>query len=135
MLEDAKEQKRKYAREYGRKYRIANRERIREINRKSRKKDPERTKLWQKKSDLKRTFGLTIEQYDSILISQGDGCAICDRKQKDSKKRLAVDHCHKTMKIRGILCETCNLLIGYSKDNIAILNKAIDYLIKHNHVN
>ncbi len=56
-------------------------------------------------------------------------CAICgELKLTKAQKRMPVDHCHETEKIRGILCNWCNFLIGSVGDNISLLEKAIDYL-------
>lgn len=71
---------------------------------------------------LKR-FGLTTAAYRAMLSAQGGGCAICRGTTK-----LSVDHCHTTGKIRGILCNKCNLAIGYFEDDQDRLKAAIDYL-------
>ncbi len=55
-------------------------------------------------------YGITIEDYSQLLGSQGGGCAICGT--TPTNKRLAVDHCHNTGKIRGLLCMTCNMQLG-----------------------
>lgn len=57
-------------------------------------------------------------------------CEICGKTEKDNGKRLAVDHNHETGMIRGMLCNNCNLGIGYLKDNIDLLKSAIKYLKK-----
>lgn len=69
--------------------------------------------------------GITVETYNNILSSQDGKCAIC-RKKFD--KRLNVDHCHITMKIRGLLCHKCNIAIGMFEDNTKRLKAAIQYL-------
>ena len=61
-------------------------------------------------SGLKTKYNITIEQYDEMLDAQGGGCAICG--VKPTNKRLAVDHCHTTGKVRGILCTGCNTGLG-----------------------
>jgi len=78
------------------------------------------------RSHLKNRFGMTVEQYESMLISQNNCCAICS--SPPTNKRLSVDHCHNTGKIRGLLCMSCNQAIGMLKDDIKILKKAISYL-------
>lgn len=82
----------------------------------------------QRAFDLKRNYGLTIEQYDALLASQGGLCAIC--KATPGNKRLAVDHNHETGVVRGLLCDRCNPMIGYAKESIARLEAAIAYLKK-----
>ena len=61
--------------------------------------------------NLKRTFGLTVEEYDAMLDAQHGVCAICGKLPQ--KKRLAVDHNHTTGKVRGLLCPSCNRTLGY----------------------
>ncbi len=81
---------------------------------------------------LKREFGITNEQYNEMLVFQNYVCAICCQPEtatlKGAIKRLAVDHCHETNKIRGLLCQGCNQAIGYARDNTEILTRMIDYL-------
>jgi hypothetical protein len=86
-----------------------------------------------KNSDLKRRFGITLDEYDALLILQNNVCAICDSPEsavdrKGHIRMLAVDHCHTTKKIRGLLCTSCNTAIGHFKDNRELLKKAIEYL-------
>ena len=81
-----------------------------------------------REQSLKRLYNLTIEQYDEILESQGNGCAVCGKTPEENGRRLNVDHNHKTGEVRGLLCRTCNLLLGYAKDNIITLSRAIEYL-------
>lgn len=74
-----------------------------------------------------KKYGLTIDQYDQLLNSQGNKCAICGTENPD-KKRFNIDHCHLTGKIRGLLCRKCNLLLGFSGDNVETLISAARYL-------
>lgn len=76
---------------------------------------------------LNKKFGLTEDQYDTMLIAQNNHCATCLEPDR-SNKRLAVDHCHKTGKIRGLLCANCNRGIGLFEDDPELMQKAIDYL-------
>ena len=80
------------------------------------------------KWNMKSTFNLTIEDYNIIFNKHNGSCAICKRHQTEFKKRLAIDHCHKTNEIRGLLCSSCNTAIGLFKDDIDSLSSAIDYL-------
>lgn len=82
-------------------------------------------------------FGLTLDGYQSMLESQGGVCFICKKPEKATDPRsgkvkdLAVDHCHQTNKIRGLLCSNCNRGIGLFCDDPSLLQSAIDYLRKH----
>src|SRR4051812_49160840 len=60
---------------------------------------------------LKRAYGITLNEYEELLKNQSGLCAVCRRDQKSFSKRLSVDHCHKTKKIRGLLCGSCNTAI------------------------
>lgn len=79
---------------------------------------------------LKNDYGITLEEYDKILEQQKGVCAICGKPQPPQFYRLAVDHCHKANKVRGLLCQSCNGMLGLAKDNIEILLNAIKYLSK-----
>lgn len=81
-----------------------------------------------RKQNLNQTaqkYGLTESEYLSLL-EENPVCAICHKSQEN--RRLVIDHCHDTGKVRGVLCGTCNSGLGYFKDNIALIRKAIDYL-------
>lgn len=79
------------------------------------------------KSNLRLRFGITIEQYN-ILVAQSDGlCSIC-REPESRDRRLSLDHDHESGEIRGFLCCRCNLLLGNIKDNIKLLQGAVEYL-------
>ena len=81
-----------------------------------------------RRSNLKK-FGLTIDDYDKMLENQNGVCAIC-LNSCNSGKRLAVDHCHETGKVRQLLCRRCNQSIGKFNDDPILLQKAVDYLLK-----
>lgn len=73
-------------------------------------------------------YGVTLEQYNSALKQQGFKCAICRRRANLFKKRLHIDHCHKTNKVRGLICYGCNHFLGQIKDDLAIIERARKYL-------
>lgn len=84
---------------------------------------------------MQKTFGISLEEYREMLARQDNVCAICEQPEtatRNGKVRwLAVDHCHTTGKVRGLLCGNCNPMIGYAKDNVEVLEKAIKYLRSH----
>lgn len=103
-------------------------------NRKNRESHRKHDKKWRAKNPtksraayLKRTYQLTIEEYELIKTIQEGRCAICLLK----KPRLVIDHCHNSDKIRGLLCTTCNAGIGQFNDNVGLLFEAIKYLERH----
>lgn len=75
---------------------------------------------------MKARYGITPEEYLDMEEAQGGVCKICG--EPPDKTRLHVDHCHKTGKVRGLLCFKHNLLLGYCDDSVEVLNKAAAYL-------
>jgi hypothetical protein len=83
---------------------------------------------YSRERNLKRNFNLSESEYQSMFAAQKGCCAICGKSRNSSGKKLAVDHCHKTGKVRGLLCINCNLGLGSLQDKIEILESAINYL-------
>lgn len=80
-------------------------------------------------NDVKYKYGVDAVEYSAMLVSQGGGCAICRRPESDVKgRRLHVDHCHATGRVRGLLCARCNIAIGQMLDEPKLLRAAADYL-------
>ncbi len=77
--------------------------------------------------ELKCIYGITLEQYNELLLKQNGSCAIC-KTTSIKRKSFDVDHCHKTNIVRGLLCHSCNVGLGFFKDDIYILTEAIKYL-------
>ena len=85
-------------------------------------------------TQLKGNYGITLNEFERRLEMQNNECEICNQKFiKDSKGLLkaSVDHNHSTGKIRGIICNTCNLTLGRIKENKQVLYKMIQYLEKY----
>lgn len=91
-------------------------------------------KRWRK---LFAKYGLTKEQYESLLAEQNGVCAICKKpeQERDGQRKslleLSVDHDHVTGKVRGLLCRQCNIGLGRLCESVEVLQSAIDYLKKH----
>lgn len=126
---------------YQRNYRARNREKVAAYNREWRRKNREHynayRNAWRKKNRiryleqrkwvrLKSAYGLSKEEYLELLDRQKGGCAIC--KTKPGSKLLAVDHCHRSGKVRGLLCSNCNTGLGLLGDSKRLLAKALSYL-------
>ena len=80
---------------------------------------------------LKRKYGIGLDDWTRIKDSQSNSCAVCGVHESESgKKGLAVDHCHTEGQVRGLLCGNCNTGLGQFKDDVALLQKAIQYLNK-----
>lgn len=105
-----------------------NPERRAEIDRRSKAK-ADKTAVAERvrRQNYRQSYGITIEQYDEMLAAQGGLCAIC-RGECPTGKRLGVDHCHETGKVRGLLCKSCNTGIGSLADSIECLEAALAYL-------
>lgn len=76
-----------------------------------------------------RKYGISVEEYRE-LIARGK-CEICGETEKAKNKVLAIDHCHKTNKVRGLLCSNCNNALGRVNDKIEILENMKNYLLKY----
>ncbi len=81
---------------------------------------------------LSGKYGITLDDYNEMFIKQDGKCAVCGNHQSEIKTALAVDHCHSTGKVRGLLCGNCNRGIGMLKNDIENLRCAILYLNKRN---
>jgi len=112
-------------RENNRRWNRNNRARFNENKRRSARNNPDSTK----NAQLRIKFNITLEQYNQLFYLQNYKCAICNDECKTGRK-LAVDHDHKTGKIRGLLCMNCNNGLGKFKDSCDLLSKAISYLVK-----
>lgn len=73
-------------------------------------------------------FGLTQEQHDELVAKQEGKCAVCTQPFESGFAQHAVDHCHTTGRIRGLLCHRCNLGLGHFSDDPDIMQRAVDYL-------
>lgn len=86
-----------------------------------------------RKWKLKARYNLTIEQYDAMVLAQDNKCAICNTDGKHGTKgKLFVDHNHHTGKVRALLCDSCNKVLGCAFERIERLESAIKYLKLHN---
>ena len=79
---------------------------------------------------------MTSQQYLEKLITQNNCCAICNKPEHrllktGDIKPLSVDHNHTTGEVRGLLCNDCNSLLGFAKENVEILQSAINYLTRN----
>lgn len=73
---------------------------------------------------MMRIYGLSVAEYESLLVSQKNQCLICGNEMV----RPHIDHCHSTGKVRGLLCMSCNTGLGMFRDDITLLLKAMAYL-------
>mgnify|MGYP003149689116 CR=1 FL=1 len=137
-----KEQKAAYMKEYNEKnkeqiaayrkeYREKNKEQLAAYEKEYYKKNKEQITASTKEYFLKSKYGMTLKDKTILLQKQNNKCMICFIKFNTDDTRTttpAVDHCHISNKIRGLLCGLCNKGLGHFKDNTKLLTKAINYL-------
>lgn len=130
-----------------RKWRIKNRDKIREyakntaykykerIDRYSKRwvaENREKLQVYRKEYGLKVKYGMDLKQYAKMLYDQKEVCAICEQKEtrqlKGKLQSLAVDHDHRTGKVRGLLCCSCNRAIGMFRESLQVIKRAVLYM-------
>lgn len=79
--------------------------------------------------NLRKAYGIGIEDYERMLVEQGGRCAICDG-PPTKKGVFYVDHDHLLNKVRGLLCSSCNFAIGLLKEKLILFERAVSYLNK-----
>ena len=99
---------------------------LKEYNKKKRVEGCVKFKRTERNQQLKKNYGIRIEDYEKMFIDQNGLCKIC--LSDNGGKTLHVDHCHSTGKVRGLLCSKCNTALGLFNDNIKTLSNAIIYL-------
>jgi hypothetical protein len=102
--------------------------------------NPERRRRWKRawnkahprkirQYGLRFQYSMTLDDYQKLLVSQGRACAICRTKKPGGRwGRFAVDHCHTTGKIRGLLCHRCNQGLGHFQDDAGRMRRAAKYV-------
>lgn len=134
-------------RKYNEDYKKLNKEKLLERKREYREKNREKIRIaardYSKRSKLKikeyglKKYNITFKDYENMLTNQNNVCKICNNPEKalnfksNEVKSLAVDHCHNTGKVRGLLCGNCNLILGSVNDSIELLETMIQYLKEH----
>lgn len=92
------------------------------------KENPVATARNRKTEKLKLRYGLTYEEWEKLREDEDFSCMICGITEVELGRRLDVDHCHVSNKVRGVLCNSCNVILGRAKDSIEVLKAAIAYL-------
>jgi len=99
------------------------------------KGNPEKVALNARKRHLSAKFGISIEDFNVMLLEQNNSCVICGcgiASERSRQQNFCVDHNHATGAVRGLLCDSCNLVLGYANDDVKLLKKCITYLEKSN---
>lgn len=143
-MNDVKEYKKQYYlknKEKFREYYLNNREKIIAKANRWKENNPERVKYYRKNNvdkyknnQLKCKYKISLDDYNRMFAEQKGLCAICNNSELSIHNntgkimRLAVDHDHKTGKVRGLLCGQCNQALGKFKDDSELILKAYNYL-------
>lgn len=114
-----------------REYRLKNTEKIKIRMREWAKNNRAHLNTYARKQYYQQKYNLTPEQKAEMLTSQGNVCACCGSDSPRHKQGWVVDHCHTSGKVRGILCQPCNLALGKVRESIPHLKALISYLEKH----
>lgn len=113
-------------------WQLRNPERVQERRRRYYEADRVGQRERTRRATLIRQYGITVEQFDELMAAQGARCAICRITQAEymeaTKRRFAVDHDHKTGRVRGLLCNQCNTALGLLRESPALVERAADYL-------
>ena len=105
-------------------WRLDNPEKIKAYN----KKKYHKNKAAMREKKLQEAYKISLIEYNELFILQNGRCGICNKHQRELKKRLHVDHNHTTGQIRGLLCNKCNLGLGTMGDSVESIKKALIYL-------
>lgn len=89
----------------------------------------ERRKVVSRYNHLRRTYDITDHEYAMMLEAQQHKCKICGKHELELKRKLDIDHDHRTGKVRGLLCTTCNINPGRFKDDPQLFISAAQYLL------
>lgn len=99
--------------EYQKQYYINNAEKIKSYMREFRQVHKEKVAFWDRRKKYRRKYGIEVEDFDRMFSEQDGRCLICGKHQVELTKRLAVDHCHTSGQVRGLLCSDCNGKLGW----------------------
>jgi len=113
-----------YMKAYNKKYKLKNKDKISLYNKKYELDYKDRRRV----VDNKRLYNITPKQLEVMYEEQDNSCKICNTHKDDTKMGLVIDHCHKTLEVRGLLCHNCNVALGHLKDDTELLDKAKQYL-------
>lgn len=95
--------------------------------------NPEKKKATNRKSQLTK-YGITPEDFDNLYNEQKGCCKGCGIHQSELAKRISVDHDHATNKVRGLLCQPCNTIIGLAKEDPNTLLELVNYINENNNL-
>lgn len=118
-------------------YRDTNKDALQAKQNEWKQRNPEKVRAYQRRANLRKNFGIEVEDYQQMLDAQAGVCFICKEPetyihQKTGQvARLAVDHCHTKGTVRKLLCKSCNNGLGLFRDSPQLLREAAGYLEDH----
>ncbi len=118
------EKKREAARLYKRKQWEKDPEAMKAARRKYLVENPHKSKEWGRRGHLKHKYGVTPEWYDQRFDIQGGACLVCNRKDIE----LVIDHNHETNEVRGLLCNPCNMLVGFVEKDVTMIKRLVNHI-------
>lgn len=97
-----------------------------------REANPEKQRAITRRNNLKRSYGITVEEYDAMFAAQNGCCAACGTTDSGDPRfdTFSVDHDHATGDVRGLLCSNCNRALGLARDSVDTLMSLAAYLLK-----
>jgi hypothetical protein len=99
------------------------------VRRRYKETDPGKYKEFVRRTNLRAKYDLTPDQVAAMVKEQDGKCALCGR--PPTARGLFIDHDHKTGRVRKLLCQYCNMGLGHFKEDVALLQKAIEYILCH----
>jgi hypothetical protein len=109
-----------------RRYKQRHKAKVAERLRSWRARNPDKVRVYNQHGHRKAKYGLTRKQFETLLLQQHNTCALCSISFTEAK--LTVDHNHITGRVRALLCQSCNTMLGQSGDSPARLRAAAAYL-------
>lgn len=116
------------SREKTRRHKQKNREYFRNIKKAAYSKNKDQITALLRDNAFRKKFGISLAERNEMADAQEKRCLICGKHESYLTKRLAVDHDHETLTVRGLLCQNCNLGLGYFLDDPDLLRSAAIYL-------
>jgi hypothetical protein len=128
-----KKERQAYAHEYNKKNRAAITERKRRYRENMTEEQRAKYLEGRRAASIMKRYGVSLDDYEAMLAAQGGTCALCSRTPENERfKKLSIDHCHVTGRVRGLLCASCNHSLGKLGDTIERLKRAAAYVEGNN---
>lgn len=128
------QRRRQYFQDKHKRWKAENKEHVRAYARNYRRENAERLRDASRSAKFKYKYGITLEERDVMFVAQGSKCAACKKPETSHARGWHTDHCHRTGRVRGILCHSCNTSLGQMGEDAAALRALADYIEEHDDV-